>query len=658
LRPRGGAAALLALVLGLYLLTMAGHTYSPDEETLLATADAVGLHGTFALPRNAGLVEVPGADGRYYSQYGPGQPVAAVPWIWVGHGLGGLLGLDSAASGFVLRFVLGTFNLLIAAILAALLGTLARRLGAGRGGAVVSAGLLAFATFLWPMSRTFFAEPLTGLLLFGAFAALAGWRRFGLAGLLAALALAVKIQYVVALPALGFYAAWLASTTWRTGDRARAGRQLGAFALGTIAGVLPLLLYNTLAFGGPLSSGYHQSFADTFTTPLLLGLDGLLLSPGKGLWLYAPPVLLGLIGLAPFARRHPALAATIGGVVLPTLVLFSLYRFWPGDGSWGPRYLLPLLPFLLLPVVALLPAAGAPRVPFAAWSPGRRLLGAAVIVLGAAGLAVQMLGVLVNFDTYINVVNDDNTRYWNATYSPVAGHWHVLGQRVADWRDRLLQPADAALLTGGFSYAEGDKYEGAVLPRWTTGAAQVDLPAPGAAPYTLTVRLVDHRPPPMPRAPLTVTLAGTVVPAARELVPGSPIESVLTATLASTGGPDPGRVTLTLASLTWNPKKAGAGPRNEDLGLLVDSMSIGRPGSPALRLVDALPIQPMYPAPRWYYDTQSLHLADLWAWYLAVAGVPRRAGLLLAAAVLLGGAGCVLWGLWGLRRPAPGAGAG
>src|SRR3954454_1778157 len=96
LRSGGGAGAVCACVFGLYLLTMSGHTYSPDEETLLATADAVGLRGTFAIPRNAGMVEVPGADGRYYSQYGPGQSVAAVPWIWIGHGLSAVLGLDSA----------------------------------------------------------------------------------------------------------------------------------------------------------------------------------------------------------------------------------------------------------------------------------------------------------------------------------------------------------------------------------------------------------------------------------------------------------------------------------------------------------------------------------------------------------------------------------
>ena len=75
-------------------------------------------------------------------------------------------------------------------------------------------------------------------------------------------------------------------------------------------------------------------------------------------------------------------------------------------------------------------------------------------------------------------------------------------------------------------------------------------------------------------------------------------------------------------------------------------------------MVDALPVQPMYPAPRWYYDTQSAHLLDLWAWYLSASGIPRRASGLLAALVLLPGLALVAWGAGRIRRaPAPGAAA-
>src|SRR5205807_2042889 len=146
------------------------------------------------------------------------------------------------------------------------------------------------------------------------------------------------------------------------------------------------------------------------------------------------------------------------------------------------------------------------------------------------------------------------------------------------------------------SYSEGDKYQGALFPRWTTGAARLALPAGAAYPLTLTLRLADHRPPSLPRAPLTVTLSGRPVPADRPLVRGSPIESVLTATLAPPpdGGATP--ATLRLTSPTWNPRKVGTGPRNEDLGLLVESLGLHDAAGRPLRLVEAVPIQPYYAA--------------------------------------------------------------
>jgi hypothetical protein len=57
----------------------------------------------------------------------------------------------------------------------------------------------------------------------------------------------------------------------------------------------------------------------------------------------------------------------------------------------------------------------------------------------------------------------------------------------------------------------------------------------------------------------------------------------------------------------------------------------------------------MYPAPRWYYDTQSPHLVDVWAWYLNAAHLPPwPTGLLAALVVLLGGA-ALAWGTWRWR---------
>ena len=147
---------LLLLVLGVYILTMSGHTYSPDEETMLETTRALVTKGTWAMSPSHALVQARGVDGRMYSQYGPGQSLAAVPWVGTGLLIGSLFPKDQ--QGFPLRLVLSSYDALIMAGLAALFAAMGLALGYPRRASLFSAGVLAFATFLWPHSRTFFAD--------------------------------------------------------------------------------------------------------------------------------------------------------------------------------------------------------------------------------------------------------------------------------------------------------------------------------------------------------------------------------------------------------------------------------------------------------------------------------------------------------------------
>ena len=220
--PRAGSRnyhfALLLLVLGVYLLTMSGHTYATDEETMLETSRVLVTKGTWAMSPNRSLVQVPGVDGNSYSQYGPAQSLAAVPWTATGLLVGNLFPKDQA--GFPLRLILSTYNALIAASLVALFSALGAALGYSRKASIVGALALGFCTFLWPHSRTFFSEPLTALALFASFylaliatsADFSATARVNLrlvaSGALFALALATKVQYVVALPAFLIYVAW------------------------------------------------------------------------------------------------------------------------------------------------------------------------------------------------------------------------------------------------------------------------------------------------------------------------------------------------------------------------------------------------------------------------------------------------------------------
>ncbi|MFB0546696.1 MAG: hypothetical protein ACETWB_07285, partial [Anaerolineae bacterium] len=75
---------------------------------------------------------------------------------------------------------------------------------------------------------------------------------------------------------------------------------------------------------------------------------------------------------------------------------------------WGPRFLVPTLPFLVLPLGAL-------------WRRGKweRL---ALIALGALSIPVQFLGVLVDFNDYMLWINDEEKILFWSGYSPLVGH--------------------------------------------------------------------------------------------------------------------------------------------------------------------------------------------------------------------------------------------
>jgi hypothetical protein len=80
------------LLLVLYGLTLGGHFYSPDEEVLFRVTEALATRGSLAIdPITEGFAtrpaQPPRADGREYAQYGIGQPIAAVPFYWLGRAM-------------------------------------------------------------------------------------------------------------------------------------------------------------------------------------------------------------------------------------------------------------------------------------------------------------------------------------------------------------------------------------------------------------------------------------------------------------------------------------------------------------------------------------------------------------------------------------------
>lgn len=421
-----GLAALLV-----FAATAGGRIAGSDEVTMFEVARSLA-HGTVAVPEGATLQ---GSDGRFYSKNAAGEAVLALPLVLAGDLAAHAAHLPPAKQLLASRFVASFFNSILAALLLAVFYAGVRALGVSSGATFAAVLLLGFTTPLWVYAKSFMAEPMEslGLLLAltGSARALQGETR---ATWLAALGVLLAVSAKLVMLPLAL--ACLLPLVGRRSDGSRVPglwRVLAALAL-ALAGHLA---YNLARFGTPFETGYGaQASTSSYSTPLWVGIYGLLLSSGKGIVWFAPGLVLGFAGLARMRRvaggeRSPqSIAArftsrTILVAWATALLLYGGFEHWAGDGSFGPRYLLPLTPLAFVAVAFALDGASVTR---------RRL----AWVLGLLGLLVQVGGVFVYFGAQMREVGDyPYTRslsdprfmsdsHFNPRFSPILGHWKLL----------------------------------------------------------------------------------------------------------------------------------------------------------------------------------------------------------------------------------------
>jgi hypothetical protein len=413
--PKRRLLGLGLVVLGLHLATAAGHLFVQDEVGLYFMTASFVERGDFSVPRGVNTGGgFTGLDGRYYSPFGIGQPLLAAPLLgWI------RLVLPAAAPPYLEVMLLSSFNQLVTAAAAALLALILLELGASFRRAAAVALCLAFATHVWTYGRTFFSEPLTMLLGLLALRSLLHARagrswHAAAAGLAAGASVLVRFYSAVLLPLYALYLLWPA----RRGEPGAGGAALRRTLLFCAAAglfVLVALARNRLLLGSWLETGYQllpTGEPRGFTHPIPRGLAVLLLAPGKGLFAFAPPVLLGLALWPRWLRERPPEALLVLGAALLYVVGYAAWCAPEAGNAWGPRFLVPIVPLLLLPL-----AAGA-------WS---RRRSAALASLAALGLAVALLAVPVDFarrnGERVSEYYGPDGRY-NLAFLPYADHLH------------------------------------------------------------------------------------------------------------------------------------------------------------------------------------------------------------------------------------------
>ncbi len=444
LRRAYGPLLLIGLLFSIYTLTNAGRFHVVDEVSLFAVTESMGLHGAVNTNTIAWTQwvnspgEVLGAfgpDGDVYSKKGVGPALAALPWY--------LLLRMMAQLDISMGLLQGTllWNGFVTALTAAILWLIAARLKYSERIGMTLALLFGLATIAWSYANQFFGEPLSafGLLLaFYGMLSRSATRRdrwafvSGIGAALAIVTVNANILAVAVIVAYGLAKQWFdtagtPSTKTRSGSFASVKARfvplikgLILFAIPVLVGVAFLLAYNYARFGGLFNTGYHFNEGEGFNNPVFKGLYGLMLSPYRGLFWFTPLFFASVATYPLFVRKHKLEAIFIGVLSLLFILMYSMWWMWWAGFAWGPRFLVPLAAFWVLPLAPFLVILGE-RMINALRSPDRnwrtllaapRITGWLFALVVAISIVVQVASVVVNFVNYEILLRQDYPTDW------------------------------------------------------------------------------------------------------------------------------------------------------------------------------------------------------------------------------------------------------
>jgi hypothetical protein len=298
--------------------------------------------------------------GHWYSARAPGLAMYSLPFYELIHAVDApALARESQAlrGEDEMIYFLGLWgSVLPGLVMLLLLWRVAERFEPGYGGP--TAVVLGLGTMVLPFSTLVFSHVLAATLGFAAFAIMLRERAGPPRPLLLAAAglsmgYAITSEYPLAFVAvvLGLY---LLSRPGALTPRLLASRA-GAYVLGGVVGIVPLLLYNHAAFHSWTHLAYsnipqQQKGFFGISAPSLTVLATMLFD-SRGLLTLSPVLAMGAVGTVLLYRRgHRAEALTIAGICVCYLGYNSGYYLPFGGGAPGPRFLITMLPFLAFPI--------------------------------------------------------------------------------------------------------------------------------------------------------------------------------------------------------------------------------------------------------------------------------------------------------------------
>jgi hypothetical protein len=367
-----------------------------------------------------------GTGGHAYAEHDIGLAIIFVPisamlqWHWI-----------SPANA---EFLYALVNPLFAAGTVAIFFLFTWLLTARLAVSAVSAALFGLTTILWPYAHcSFDVLPAGFFILASAYFLFAGSVRNRkpemtvlLAGLTALAAVLVRADCALVVGVESILLLWL---YWQSPGRTKLQVAM-SWLVPLVLAVAVTFWYDQVRFGSWLNNGHSHDPLVAFTTPIWDGFLGQLVSPGKGIVFFAPTLLVALAGWWMLRRQERVLVIFTGAAVSSYVLFHSLFADWSGSTAWGPRFVVPVIGLLMLPLGVVL----------ANWRILRPWAKTAIVVTSVLGFLVQLIGISTD-DLGVLIMHPGG----NWTSSQILNGWLTLSQALHG-----LEPYSAARVTGVF----------------------------------------------------------------------------------------------------------------------------------------------------------------------------------------------------------------
>ena len=323
--------------------------------------------------------------------------------------------------------------------------------GVRRGSRVAALGValaVAFGTGVFPYATVMMAHVTPALFLLLAFVWLD--ERPLLAGICAGIA---GVSFYMCIPA----AIVLLIALWRRGGLQPALR----FVVGGVPFAVALAAYQYACFGSPFLTSLEtsQSFTQegllfgVFRLPLAEAMWGLTFSDYRGLFFASPFLLLAFFALHRMPRRDAVMIVAIFAIFF---LAFAGFNGWHGGSAFGPRYFVPVMPLLAIPLLYL----------------RGRALGSVAIALGVLAFALHLLA------TAVDPMPSRRERH-PVRYLLAAGRTSINPQSVDEVLPRRKYPPGsyestwAAFNLGETIFGAGNPLSVAPIALWVVAGASV-----------------------------------------------------------------------------------------------------------------------------------------------------------------------------------------